>query len=206
MGPERDRQAAEQQLRDGRVEQQACEGHPVHHLTDGLVAVHVPVAFFISPDRLKYSFTLLDGLKFHEGSPVTTKDVIASLKRWGAKDSMGQKLMGFVKDMPVVNAKTFKIVLNEPTGLVLGALGVFGALQDALNTIWEVQPKPGLSIVEQIKLRFMPLTLVLGTGFLLMVSLVVSASLAAAGATLRQHADLAREARTLAFSLAEGQR
>ncbi|PYO46213.1 MAG: ABC transporter substrate-binding protein, partial [Candidatus Rokuibacteriota bacterium] len=40
-----------------------------------------------------------------------------------AKDSMGQKLMGFVKDIQIVNAKTFKIVLNEPTGLVLGALG-----------------------------------------------------------------------------------
>ena len=64
----------------------------------------------------------------------------------------------------------------------LGALGVFGALQDALNTIWEVAPKPGLSLVEQIKLRFMPLTLVLGTGFLLLVSLVVSAVLTGIGA------------------------
>ncbi len=36
---------------------------------------------------------------------------------------MGQKMMSFVKDMPVVNPKTFKIVLNAPTGLVLGALG-----------------------------------------------------------------------------------
>ena len=67
-------------------------------------------------------------------------------------------------------------------GLALGALGVFGALQDALNTIWEVAPKPGLSLVEQIKLRFMPLTLVLGTGFLLLVSLVVSAVLTGIGA------------------------
>jgi len=48
---------------------------------------------------------------------------VASIKRWSAKDSMGQKLMGFVKDIQIVNAKTFKIVLNEPTGLVLGALG-----------------------------------------------------------------------------------
>ena len=43
----------------------------------------------ISPDRLTYTFTLRDGLKFHDGSPVTTKDVIASLKRWGAKDGVG---------------------------------------------------------------------------------------------------------------------
>src|SRR5687768_1231746 len=37
----------------------------------------------ISPDRKTYTFKLRDGLKFHDGSPVTTKDVIASLKRWG---------------------------------------------------------------------------------------------------------------------------
>jgi membrane protein len=58
---------------------------------------------------------------------------------------------------------------------------VFGALQDALNTIWEVAPRPGLSIRQKIRLRFMPLSLVLGTGFLLLVSLVVSAILAAVG-------------------------
>ena len=43
----------------------------------------------ISPDRLIYTFTLRDGLKFHDGSPVTTKDAIASIKRWGAKDGVG---------------------------------------------------------------------------------------------------------------------
>ena len=56
----------------------------------------------ISADRLTYSFTLRDGLKFHDGSPVTTKDVIASLKRWGAKDGVGQRLMGYVTEMKAV--------------------------------------------------------------------------------------------------------
>eukprot|EP01034_Spumella_vulgaris_P014223 gene14223-18160_t len=61
----------------------------------------------VSPDRLTYTFTLRDGLKFHDGSPVTTKDVIASLKRWGAKDGVGQRLMGFVTKMEPVDDKTF---------------------------------------------------------------------------------------------------
>src|SRR6185436_3287668 len=39
------------------------------------------------------------------------------------KDAMAQKLFAFVKDMPIVDQRTFKIVLNEPTGLVLSALG-----------------------------------------------------------------------------------
>src|SRR6267142_4362141 len=77
----------------------------------------------VSKDQLTYTITLRDGLSWHDGKPVTAEDCVASIKRWSAKDSMGQKLMGFVKDIQIVNAKTFKIVLNEPTGLVLGALG-----------------------------------------------------------------------------------
>ncbi len=66
--------------------------------------------------------------------------------------------------------------------LVLGALGVFGQLQDALNVIWEVAPKPGRGIVGVIKDRLLSFSMVIGTGFLLMVSLVLSAGVAAAGA------------------------
>ena len=77
----------------------------------------------VSGDKLTYTLTLRDGLLWHDGKPVTAEDCVASIKRWGAKDSMGQKLMSFVKDMPVVNAKTFRILLKEPTGLVLSALG-----------------------------------------------------------------------------------
>jgi peptide/nickel transport system substrate-binding protein len=77
----------------------------------------------VSKDRLTYTITLRDGLVWHDGQPVTSEDCIASIKRWAAKDSMGQKLMTFVKEMHVVNPKTFKIQLSEPTGLVLGALG-----------------------------------------------------------------------------------
>jgi peptide/nickel transport system substrate-binding protein len=77
----------------------------------------------VSADKLTYTMTLRDGLLWHDGKPVTAEDCVASIKRWGAKDSMGQKMMSFVKDMPVVNPKTFRIVLKEPTGLVLSALG-----------------------------------------------------------------------------------
>ena len=47
----------------------------------------------VSADKLTYTFTLRDGLEWHDGKPVTSEDCIASIKRWGAKDSMGQKLM-----------------------------------------------------------------------------------------------------------------
>lgn len=65
--------------------------------------------------------------------------------------------------------------------LLFGATGVFGQLQDALNTIWEVKPKPNRGIMGMIKDRFLSFTMILGLSFLLLVSLVVSAGLSAIG-------------------------
>jgi membrane protein len=68
------------------------------------------------------------------------------------------------------------------TGVVLllfGASGVFGQLQVALNTIWEVKPKPGKGIASFLQSRFLSFAMVLVIGFLLLVSLVLSAVLAA---------------------------
>jgi membrane protein len=65
--------------------------------------------------------------------------------------------------------------------LLLGASGVFAQLQDALNTVWGIEPKAGRGIWGAIKDRFFSFIAVLGTGFLLLVSLVLSAALAAFG-------------------------
>jgi peptide/nickel transport system substrate-binding protein len=78
--------------------------------------------FSVSPDKLKYTFTLRPGLTFHDGSAVTTKDVIPSLKRWMARESTGQKLNSFMASMDAVDDKTFTITLKEPYGLVLFTL------------------------------------------------------------------------------------
>lgn len=61
--------------------------------------------------------------------------------------------------------------------LLFGASGLFGQLQDALNTIWEVTPRPDRGVVGVIRDRFWSFTMVLGTGFLLLVSLILSAVL-----------------------------
>jgi membrane protein len=63
--------------------------------------------------------------------------------------------------------------------LLFGAAGLFGQLQDALNTVWGVQPKPGGGIWGFIRERFLSFTMVLGITFLLLTSLLVSAGLAA---------------------------
>lgn len=61
--------------------------------------------------------------------------------------------------------------------LLLGATGVFGQLQDSLNTIWEVKPKEGRGIMGMVKDRFLSFAMVVGVCFLLLVSLVISTAL-----------------------------
>jgi membrane protein len=65
--------------------------------------------------------------------------------------------------------------------LVFGLWGVFGELQDALNTIWGVTSKPGRGVLGVVKARFWSFTVVVGVGFLLLVSLAASAWVAAFG-------------------------
>ena len=77
----------------------------------------------VSPDKTLWTFTLRDGLEWHDGKPVTAEDCIASLGRWGKRDTMAQKLMDFVKEFKMVDAKTFTMQLKEPYGLVLETLG-----------------------------------------------------------------------------------
>src|SRR5215468_7572076 len=63
----------------------------------------------VSADQLTHTFTLREGLLWHDGQPVTAEDCVASIKRWAAKDSTGQKLMSFVDSMEVKDPKTLVI-------------------------------------------------------------------------------------------------
>ena len=77
----------------------------------------------VSDDKLTYTFTLRDGLKWHDGTPVTAEDCVASLKRWGKVDTLGSKLMEFTAGIEAPDARTITLKLKEPYGLVLESLG-----------------------------------------------------------------------------------
>jgi peptide/nickel transport system substrate-binding protein len=77
----------------------------------------------ISPDNLLYTFTLREGLMFHDGAPVTSEDVIPSLKRWVAKDGTGQLVGTFIESYTAIDAKTFTIKMKEPNGIFMNAMG-----------------------------------------------------------------------------------
>jgi len=104
----------------------------------------------ISGDRKTYTMTLRGGLKFHDGTPVTTKDVVATLKRWGARDPAGQRLLSFTESFEIVNDKTFKLILKEPYGQVLHTLGKTGTNVPVIMREKEAMVDPNTQIQEAI--------------------------------------------------------
>jgi peptide/nickel transport system substrate-binding protein len=76
-----------------------------------------------SKDGKTWTFTLRPSLEFHDGKPVTSEDVIASLKRWSTRDALGVIWAKFIDRYEVVDSNTWRIFLNEPCGIMLDALG-----------------------------------------------------------------------------------
>jgi peptide/nickel transport system substrate-binding protein len=76
----------------------------------------------VSSDKLTWTFTLRDN-KWSNGESVTSEDCIASIRRWGARDSMGQRMMASVAGFEAVDARTFRMTMKESYGLVLQSLG-----------------------------------------------------------------------------------
>lgn len=76
-----------------------------------------------SADHRMWTFKLRKGLEFHDGKPVTSEDVVASLQRWGKRDAMGSALFQFVQRMDTPAPDTFRIFLGEACGFLLEALG-----------------------------------------------------------------------------------
>src|SRR5690242_1941471 len=77
----------------------------------------------VSEDKLTYTFTLRDKLKFHDGEPVRSADCIASLARWMKRDALGQALAQSVGEMKAADDRSFSIVLKKPFPLLLEAIG-----------------------------------------------------------------------------------
>ncbi len=104
----------------------------------------------ISPDKLLYSFTLRDGLKFHDGQPVRGRDCVASLKRWMARDSFGQTLAGSVDEMKGGDDKSFTIRLKEPFPLLISALAKVSSLVPVIMPERLAKTDPFKQITEMV--------------------------------------------------------
>jgi len=89
----------------------------------GAIKPQMVSQFETSKDGRVWTFRLRDGLEFHDGAPVKSEDVIASLRRWGQRDPLGQRLLSLATAMEVVDAKTFRIQLKTPYVAMLETLG-----------------------------------------------------------------------------------
>lgn len=79
-----------------------------------------------STDGLTWKMTLRDGLLWHDGEKVLSRDCIASIQRWGKRDGFGQRLLSQTAEMKVVDDKTFQIRLTKPFPVMAYALGANG--------------------------------------------------------------------------------
>lgn len=68
----------------------------------------------ISDDGLVYSFTLRDGLLWHDGDPVTSEDVVASLNRWSQRDGLGRRMMSFAESLEAVDDTSPALRCGDP--------------------------------------------------------------------------------------------
>lgn len=107
-------------------------------------------SYKVSDDKLTYTFTLRDGLKWHDGQPVTAEDCVASLKRWGKADGMGQKLMDFTASIEAPDAKTIVLKLKEPYGLVLESIGKPSSLVPFMMPKRMAETPQGKALTEHI--------------------------------------------------------
>jgi peptide/nickel transport system substrate-binding protein len=76
----------------------------------------------VSADGLVWTFKLRSGLKFHDGEPVLSKDVVASLNRWAVRDPMGQMIRAIQNELVAVDDRTFRWSLKAPYPKMLLAL------------------------------------------------------------------------------------
>ncbi len=119
----------------------------------------------------------LAGLVF--GDDAVQGHVVAQLRGF-----IGEKGATFIQDMIVASRRPSHGLIATVVGLaalLFGAAGVFGQLQDALNTIWEVKAPPDRGWRGMLSDRFLSFMMVLGTGFMLLLSVALSAGFAALG-------------------------
>lgn len=76
----------------------------------------------VSADGKSYTFTLREGLTWHDDKPVTAEDCVASIKRWAEQDKMGQMMSAMMAEMKVVDEHSFVMTFKEPTDFALRAL------------------------------------------------------------------------------------
>lgn len=112
---------------------------------------------------------------FFFGSEVALNEVVRQVS-FLVGPAGGDAIDILVKNAPDQQASVLAVLFGVFT-MLFAATGAFAELKDSMNTIWEVQPVPGLGLRAMVKDRFVSFAMVLVIGFLLLTSLVTSAVL-----------------------------
>ncbi len=120
------------------------------------------------------------------------KDKAQSVLRQQASEMLGNEsaaegITTILENNHASGGKWWKTLVSL-AGIVVGATGVVGALQDSLNRVWQVKPDPESSSIRNIlSKRVLSLAMILGLGFLLLVSILVSSVLSSAGDKISEY-------------------
>ncbi|WP_152534527.1 ABC transporter substrate-binding protein [Martelella sp. AD-3] len=104
----------------------------------------------VSDDDLVYTITLRDGLTFHDGSPVTAEDAVASLQRWGKVDGLGKIMFSKMDSIEATDDKTLVITMAEPWAQVLPAIGKISSNIPVIMPKRLAEQDPGDPVTEPV--------------------------------------------------------
>jgi peptide/nickel transport system substrate-binding protein len=121
----------------------------------------------VSADRLRYHFTLRPKLRFHDGQPVTSADVIASINRWMVRDTLGQLMKANLASFTADGDNAFTMVFSKPFPFVELALGSIAGTQPVIMRRQDALTDPFKPVTTSIgsgPFKFVPEDYILGVG------------------------------------------
>jgi peptide/nickel transport system substrate-binding protein len=113
----------------------------------------------VEQDGLQWTLTLRDGLRFHDGTPVLARDVVASLKRWWKRDNVGQVLAATTDELSAVSDRVVRFRLKTPFPMLPDALGKFGTNNAVIMPERLALTEPTVQVTDMIgsgPYRFVP--------------------------------------------------
>lgn len=133
-----------------------------------LIVILSLAAIFLDPETVRQGIIEQIGSNVNSTAASAVSDILSNAKQGGQGGNIVATVAGFAT-------------------ILLGATGLFAALQDSLNTIWGVEPKPDQGFMNLIRTRLLSFVMVLSIGFLLVVSLVLSVAVKAFAVRVSQY-------------------